>query len=120
MWGCRVGRPRLSWGRVRPALVAVSRGASYAQAAALAGISERTVCSRVAEEAVVVLRDCKPRPGALTLEAREEIRLGVDRDESDADIARRIGCHRGTVGREIARNGGREAYRAFAAQARAV
>jgi IS30 family transposase len=110
----------LSWSVVRPALVAVSRGATYAEAAALAGISERTVCSRVAEEAVVVFRDCKPRPGALTLEAREEIRVGVDRDESDADIARRIGCHRGTVGREIARNGGREAYRAFAAQARAV
>jgi IS30 family transposase len=105
---------------VRPALVAVSRGVSCAQAAALSGVSERTVCRRVAEEAVVVLRDCKPRAGALTLEAREEIRVGVDRDESDAEIARRIGCHRGTVGREIARNGGREAYRAFAAQERAL
>jgi transposase, IS30 family len=86
----------------------------------LAGVSERTVCRRVREEAVVVAHDCKARPGALTLEAREEIRLGIDRGETDAVIARRIDCHRGTVGREIARNGGRNAYRAFAAQARAA
>lgn len=113
-----MGRSRLAWSVVRPALVAVSRGATYAEAAALAGVSERTVCRRVAEEDVVVLRDRRPRSGALTLERREEIRLGIDRGESDAVIARRIGCHRGTVGREIRANGGRKAYRAFRAQAR--
>jgi transposase, IS30 family len=112
-----VGRPRLSWSEVRPALVAVSRGVSYAQAAALAGISERTVCSRVAEEAVVVLRDRGPRCGGLTFEDREEIRAGIERRESDSEIGRRIGRHRGTIGREINANGGREAYRAFRAQA---
>lgn len=113
-----MGRSRLAWSVVRPALVAVSRGATYAEAAVLAGVSERTVCRRVAEEDVVVLRDRRPRSGALTLECREEIRLGIDRGESDAVIARRIGCHRGTVGREIRANGGRKAYRAFRAQAR--
>ena len=104
---------------VRPALVAVSRGATYAEAAGLAGISERTVCSRVAEEAVVVFRDRKLRTGALTLEDREEIRLGIDRGEGAAAIAGRIGRHRGTVSREIAANGGRGGYRAFRAQDRA-
>jgi transposase, IS30 family len=110
---------RLPWSVVRVALVAVSRGATYAEAAALAGIGERTVCRRVAEEDVVVLRDRKPRKGALTLETREEIRVGIDRGESDQDIATRIGCHRSTIWREIGENGGRHAYRAFAAQARA-
>jgi IS30 family transposase len=45
--------------------------------------------------------------------------VGIERQESDAEIARRIGCHRGTVGREIRAGGGRKAYRAYAAQNRA-
>jgi IS30 family transposase len=109
----------LPWSVVRVALVAVARGATYPDAAALAGISERTVCRRVAEEDVVVLRDRIPRPGSLTLEDREEIRVGIAHGESDTAIAQRIGCHRGTVGREISHNGGRSGYRAFRAQGRA-
>lgn len=66
-----------------------------------------------------MLRDRVPRANALTLEDREEIFLGIDRGESDTEIARRIGRHRGTVGREIKANGGRGVYRPFAAQERA-
>jgi transposase, IS30 family len=110
---------RLPYSVVRPALVAVSRGVTYAEAAALAGISERTVCSRVAEEHVVVLRDRKLRDGALTSDDREEIRAGIERGLSDVQIAERLGKHRSTVWREIRANGGREAYRAFVAQDRA-
>src|SRR5204863_4604476 len=78
-----------------------------------------TVCSRVRVEDVVVLRDRKPRAGALTLAAREEIRVGVDRGESDKQIADRVGCSRSTVWREIRDHGGRDHYRAYRAQSQA-
>jgi IS30 family transposase len=59
-------------------------------------------------------------PGArLSKEERENIRVGLAERRSSASIARELGRSVSTVTREVARNGGRERYRAFAAHQQA-
>lgn len=66
------------------------------------------------------LRDeWEPRAGHLGIADREEILIGVRSGDSLAAIAKRLGRHCSTVSREVAANGGRERYSAWAAHQRA-
>lgn len=111
--------PKTPWHVARVALLELSRGAYVRDAAAAAGISVGTVEQLIIEHGRMTMRASKLREGELTLEDREEIRVGIDRGDTDRVIAEGLGRHRSSVWREIRRNGGREAYRAFRAHDRA-
>jgi transposase, IS30 family len=55
----------------------------------------------------------------LSFEERVEVGLGIARGESDSEIARGLGRHRSTIGREIGRCQHRGLYRAWTAQRKA-
>ncbi|NNC41466.1 MAG: IS30 family transposase [Acidimicrobiia bacterium] len=116
-----MGRPRIPWLVAREALLAVGRGLTIRGAAELCGISARSVDYLIYEHGrMFFLSDYKPRADVLTIGEREEIRVGIDRGESDALIGGRLGRHRSTVWREIRNNGGRGGYRAFRAHDQAA
>lgn len=56
---------------------------------------------------------------ALDQRDREEIRAGIENGYTNIKIAELVGFERRTIGKEIARNGGRSLYRACEAQQRA-
>lgn len=111
---------RAFWGQVRA-------GSSRAVAADAVGVS-RTVADRWFREAGGMIPKLS-LPGVvrprLTIAQREEIAIGHAQGHTNAQIARRVGCHRSTIGRELKLNttvyaprGRRPAYRATMAQKR--
>jgi transposase, IS30 family len=67
-----------------------------------------------------VVREWCPSPVRLSMTEREEIRAGLERGESFTQMAQAIGRACSTVSREVARNGGRDGYRAWTAQCSAA
>ena len=61
----------------------------------------------------------EPRPGCLTIGEREQILLGIGRNESLSAIARNLARSPSTITREVNANGGREHYSAWHAHERA-
>jgi IS30 family transposase len=81
-------------------------------------VGRRTV-NRIRNEAALAGR----RSGSgfrLSFEERVEIAVRVEAGQSDSEIARVLGRHRSTIGREIGRCGGRRRYRPIRAEQRAV
>ncbi|OZM84379.1 IS30 family transposase [Pseudonocardia sp. MH-G8] len=105
------GRRRVPGERVRKFWRAWKNGARLAEAAACAGVSESTGRNWVAEAGGVAPDLAEPSGRNLSQAERDEIAAGL----CDSDIARVLGRHRSTIGRELKRNqmmwGEREARR---------
>jgi transposase, IS30 family len=67
-----------------------------------------------------VVREWCPSSARLSMTEREEVRAGLERGESFTQIAEAIRRSVSTVSREVARNGGRDGYRAWTAQCSAA
>jgi IS30 family transposase len=115
-----MGRRKIARSVMEVAFRALARGATQAEAAALAGVGLSTLEARLREHGVPVLREHRGRANALSRAEREQILLGIERGESDTEIAQRLGRHRGTIWREITDNGGRDRYLATKAQEQAA
>ncbi len=120
------GPPRLP-GSVRSQFWAgIRAGLTLGDAAAVAGVSRPGARKWFIERGGVMPPLSEPgkvRP-RLTFEQREEIAVLKAQGKTDAEIARAVGCHRSTIGRELAKGlttfpDRRPRYRASVAQAAA-
>jgi transposase, IS30 family len=116
-----VGRPKGLYRWVRPdererIAARLGAGVSCGELALEFGCSTRTVL-RIGDEAVLARRRVSDSSCRLSFEERERISRGIAAGESDSEIARALGRHRSTVGREIrAGCAQRRLYRALAGE----
>jgi IS30 family transposase len=97
-------------------------GWSYRQITAAVGTSSTTVGLIVRDErgpGRFKPLEWDPGPGRLTQADRDEISVGLERNETFTAIARRLGKATSTISREVQANGGRAVYRASKAHQRA-
>jgi IS30 family transposase len=99
-------------------LVRFGEGAGVEEVIAEFGVSRRYAYV-LRDAAVMSRRRVAQSPHRLSFAERERILIGVTCGESNAEIARALGRHRSTIGREIARCGRRHHYRALQAERRA-
>jgi len=94
-----------------------AKGLSLREIGRQVGCSHEVVRTVVRRESKYPSRpdSWQPGPGRLTLADREEISLGLRCGDSLTVIAAGIGKATSTVSREVARNGGRDDYRAWRA-----
>ena len=98
----------------------IRAGLGTAEAGAAAGISKSAAFGLLSRAGGVKGKGPCAGPGRyLSLAEREEIAVGLAREESCRGIGRRLGRPASTVSREVTRNGCRGVYRALAAQAQA-
>jgi IS30 family transposase len=107
----RRGRYRLLTPTERAAIEARFRaGVRVRDVMAEFGVPHTSAC-RIQNEVALTRRRVVCSPHRLSFEERERVFVGVCRGESDSEIARALGRHRSTVGREIRRCGERRHYR---------
>ena len=90
-------------------------GARVSELAIRLGCSTRTIL-RIGDQAALVRRRVGQSTLRLSFAERERISRGIAAGEKNVEIARALGRHRSTVGREIKAGGGRDRYRALAAE----
>jgi transposase, IS30 family len=90
-------------------------GARVGELALQVGCSTRTIL-RIGEQAALARRRVGRSTLRLSFAERERISRGIAAGENNAAIARALGRHRSTIGREIEAGGGRRRYRALGAE----
>ena len=118
-WGVVVGYRHVVLRDVVLARKAWEWGLSFGDAGRVAGLSHDMVRRHVDDAGGMRCERVVDRQGHLSLVEREEIRVGLARQCSLREIAAGLGRSPSTISREVARNGGRESYRAVRAQQRA-